>query len=671
MKASRVILGLLVFLCTIKHIQADFSRGPDYKPSIGPSIFEQRKLYADAMYFIKSGQRGRYLKIRDRLKAYPLFPYLQYTDMAYRISKQKPAEITLFKKQYQETPLPDLLVRQYLHNKGERGQWSTFLRFYSPQATSERNECFYAHALAKTGQKKAAMEQAKKLWLVDHSQPDECDHIFYVWRINGNLNPEIAWKRYLMSTQANEISLANYLVRFLTDEDRVFANKLKLVHRKPHNIANMEKYYHQHPHNRDVILHGLTRLSRSRPEIALDLLDKYSEQHTFEVSALNNTYLTIGKRLAVKGDPEGRLDALPIELRAFPDLIKSLIRLALKRSDFSQALVLINLLPNNLQMHSRWQFWKGRILSTSKDLEDKKTAELIFTELSKERSYYGFLSADILDQQYSFENKPKKISQEELSNMEKTPGIRRALELFTIGERSRARREWYFSTRNFSDDELITAARLALRWGWHKSAIQSLINAKAWNDLNARFPLAYNETFVQEARVADIPLSWSLAVARQESAFMPDARSSSGALGVMQLMPGTARDTAKAIGMRYKSSSELTNPSINIKLGSQYLSQMLHRFGNNRILATAAYNAGPSRVDSWINPALPLDVWIESIPFSETRQYVQNVLMFSTIYSKKLENEQPLIYEHEYDAFADDRLENLHFRGDRSLPYAN
>ena len=152
---------------------------------------------------------------------------------------------------------------------------------------------------------------------------------------------------------------------------------------------------------------------------------------------------------------------------------------------------------------------------------------------------------------------------------------------------------------------------------------------------------------------------------------MPDARSSSGALGIMQLMPETARDTAKAIGMRYKSSSELTNPSINIKLGSQYLSQMLRRFGNNRILATAAYNAGPSRVDSWINPALPLDVWIESIPFSETRQYVQNVLMFSTIYSKKLENEQPLIFEHEHDAFADDRLENLHFRGDSSLPYAN
>ena len=174
MNASKVILGLLVFLCTIKHIQADFSRGPDYKPSIGPSIFEQRKLYADAMYFIKSGQRSRYLKIRDRLKAYPLFPYLQYTDMAYRISKQKPAEITHFKKQYEDTPLPDLLVRQYLHNKGERGQWSTFLRFYSPQATSERIECFMLMRWRKLDMRCWSRLES---WLVNHSQPDECDHI--------------------------------------------------------------------------------------------------------------------------------------------------------------------------------------------------------------------------------------------------------------------------------------------------------------------------------------------------------------------------------------------------------------------------------------------------------------------------------------------------------------
>ena len=667
-KSFRIVVCLLVWLAIPLNIQAEFSRGPDYEPSMGQSRYDQRKLYRDAMHYITSGQRSRYLKIREALRAYPLFPYLEYTDKAYRISKQKSADINAFRNQYQDTPLANLLVRQYLHNKGKRGQWAKFLEFYSAEVTSQRNACYYAHALSKTGQQEVAMNEARKLWLVDHSQPDECDHIFYLWRISGNLDPETAWQRYLISIKANEISLANYLVRFLADEDRVFASNLKLVHRKPHNIANIDNFGYQHAHNRELILHGLIRLARSKPLIALDLLSKYRNKHSFEKDVLDKTYVAIGKRIVSRGDPESRVDELPINLRQFPDLVEAMARLALQQSDFSQALVLINLLPDNLQMHSRWRFWKARILATSEDYADKKAAKVIFIDLSIQRSFYGFLSADLLDQPYSFVNEPTKISEEELISMGKTPGIQRALELFTIGERSRARREWYFTTRNFSNHERIIAARIALRWGWHKPAIQSLVDAKAWDDLSSRFPIAYHETFIQEARIADIPLNWSLAIARQESAFMPDAKSTSGALGVMQLMPATARDTAKTIGIRYKSSSELTNPSINIKLGSQYLGQMLRRFDNNRILASAAYNAGPSRVARWMDATVPFDIWIETIPFAETRQYVQNVLMFSTIYGDRLVTDQPIIFAHEYEAFTDHRAAEIKLLGANSIP---
>lgn len=137
---------------------------------------------------------------------------------------------------------------------------------------------------------------------------------------------------------------------------------------------------------------------------------------------------------------------------------------------------------------------------------------------------------------------------------------------------------------------------------------------------------------------------------------MPDAKSSSGALGVMQLMPPTAKLTASWSGFKYKSKSELTDPMVNIYLGSQYLGQMLRRFNNNRILASAAYNAGPSRVDRWINDKLPFDVWIETIPFIETRNYVQNVLIFAAIYGRQLNLEQPMIYAHEYLDFSDTRV---------------
>ena len=140
---------------------------------------------------------------------------------------------------------------------------------------------------------------------------------------------------------------------------------------------------------------------------------------------------------------------------------------------------------------------------------------------------------------------------------------------------------------------------------------------------------------------------------------MPDARSSAGALGVMQLMPATARLVANRIGARYKTNSELTQTDLNIRLGTHYLGQMLRRYQNNRILASAAYNAGPGRVDRWLDPSLPFDVWIETIPFKETRGYVQNVLIFSSIYARQLDEVQPLIYEHERTYFSDQQVTQL------------
>lgn len=140
---------------------------------------------------------------------------------------------------------------------------------------------------------------------------------------------------------------------------------------------------------------------------------------------------------------------------------------------------------------------------------------------------------------------------------------------------------------------------------------------------------------------------------------MPDAKSSAGALGIMQLMPATARLVADRVGARYKSNHELTETDLNIRLGTYYLAQMLRRYDNNRILASAAYNAGPGRVDRWLDPSLPFDIWIEAIPFAETRSYVQNVLMFSSIYARQIDEVQPLIYDHERTYFSDQQVTQL------------
>jgi soluble lytic murein transglycosylase len=295
------------------------------------------------------------------------------------------------------------------------------------------------------------------------------------------------------------------------------------------------------------------------------------------------------------------------------------------------------------------------LLGSGSDADVQQGRE-IFQSLAQERSFYGFLAADALELPYNYEDAPETITHEQVHALEETPGVQRSLELFALGEMTRARREWRFTTQDFSNIELRIAARVAEKWGWHNQAIRSMITAKAWDDLAPRFPLAYQDNFIAGSRTEDIPVTWSMAIARQESAFMPDAKSSAGALGLMQLMPATARQVAKESRISLRSNNQLTDPPTNIKLGTAYLGKMFRQFNHNRILASAAYNAGPNRVKNWLDPSLPLDVWIETIPFSETRKYVQNVLVFSSIYSRKLDQREPLIFAHERRDFSNPEL---------------
>lgn len=221
-----------------------------------------------------------------------------------------------------------------------------------------------------------------------------------------------------------------------------------------------------------------------------------------------------------------------------------------------------------------------------------------------------------------------------LVRMAQNPALLRARELFFHEQRTRARREWYNATSGFDDSQHYHAAVLAHRWGWHTQAIQSSIAARHWDDLQLRFPALYSEQIAAQAKNFDLENQLIFAVTRQESAFKADVRSPAGAVGLMQLMPATAKQTARSINRPYKGSYELRTPELNIELGSAYLSQMVKRYKGNRIYATAAYNAGPHRVKGWLEErgSLPIDMWIETIPFDETRHYVQNVLSYAVIY---------------------------------------
>ncbi len=644
--------ALLIALGMSASCVADFPRDAGYNPKFSPDRFGQRQMYLDATYLIRTSQFTRLQKLKPQLKTYPLYPYLEYAEISHRISRQSEQDILQFVEQYRDTPLVAPLLKHWLANLAKRGKWKTFISHYDKVTPTKKLACQHAYGLYKVGLVDQAMTEAGILWTVGFSQPNECDPIFNVWRGADGITPEIAWQRFSLSLKENKKDLASYLIRFVDRQDKPFATNYRLVHLKPETLKRYKAFSAANNRNREIILHGVKRLARIDPEAALATLGQYESLQSFDPAELEEAYAYIGVRLAGESNDLMLIDSLPVNLHEQPKLVAARIRQSLKHGDWSNVIVLINLLPQEQKDSNRWQYWKARVLSISSDEADRQIARNIMIELSTERSFYGFLSADILQSQYNYQHEPSSVTLEQILSLEESPGVKRAHELFALGERSQARREWYFSTSEFNNTERTIAAHIALRWGWYKVSIQAMIDAGAWNHLDYRFPIAYSDTFITHARHANIPVQWSLAVARQESAFMPDAKSSSGALGVMQLMPGTAKQVAGKIGVSYASNRSLIEPDLNIRLGTNYLGEMLRRFDNNRILASAAYNAGPGRVNRWLNPNVPFDVWIEIIPFLETRNYVQNVLMFSSIYSWRMDERQPLIYPHERHYFS-------------------
>ena len=216
--------------------------------------------------------------------------------------------------------------------------------------------------------------------------------------------------------------------------------------------------------------------------------------------------------------------------------------------------------------------------------------------------------------------------------------VKRATELSALQRWVEARREWRWATADMDTQQLKAAAKLAEQLGWHDQAIFTLAKTGYWDDLELRFPMEYADLVEANANLHDIDIAWVFAVMRQESAFMDDARSHAGAMGLMQLMPATARSVARQMLKRKPPRrNELFEPDTNIALGSAYLKQMKGKLGDSAVLATAAYNAGPHRVARWL-PArtLPADIWIELLPFDETRGYLRRVLAYTVIYEKRM-----------------------------------
>lgn len=616
------------------------------------AIEDSRLLYKEAVKQLNRRQFSRYYQSKDALSDYPLKPYLDYQEVKAKLRKLPFKRIDNFLKENQGSYLATRLHSQLLNTLAKQRRWQDYLQYWDPSIANTSRNCYHLQALYNTGKKQLAMEKTTALWLSGASQPSACDPLFKHWLASKHSNTELIWQRLDLAMNKRNTSLARYIRQQLPPAEQNTARLYIELHRYPRKLSQQKLAGLKQTHKTQIAAHTLERLAYREPFQAKTLF----EQHSSEWQIDEEHKASIVRAVAFgikKQDPQ---QAIAWILQMDPNgrdekLLEQRIRLALSLNEWQSVFQWILLLPREQQQSNRWLYWRAKAQERIglQPIQKDWQTEAIMTRVASSRDYYGFLAADYLGTSYHMQDNAATIRPEVLASVQNNQGIQRALELFSIGKLSYARREWWHSSKSLNSEQLVAAAKLAVNLNWHPTAIHSMVKAKQWNDLTTRFPLAYEEKIVSTASHENIETNWLYAIARQESAFTHDAKSSAGALGLLQLMPATARQTAKSLGINYRQYDLLT-PLKNIQIGGNYLASLFKQFDGNRVLATAAYNAGPNRVRQWLSHsklALEQDVWTEIIPYKETRHYVQNVMAFSVIYGYRRDDHHQLVRNNE------------------------
>lgn len=598
-----------------------------------PDYSSARQAFLEARAALEAGDRPRFESRLQTLRDYPLYPYLLYWDLRARLETVKPAEVTAFLDRHGELPPARWLLEAWLDKLADRGDWSTYLAFHRPGLGTSQS-CRRLQALLRTGRAETALAEVEALWLSGRSQPKACDPVFDAWRDAGQLSPERVWGRIELAMEEGQTGLARYLKRYLPVGEAEWVERWIEIHGHPQRVREQVPAIDAHPRAAQMVVHALRRLAWRDQDLTARLWEQYRAEGGFTDEQAERVTARLALAMATRKHPDA---AVWLERAAAsdPDLAGWWVREAVRAGDWAQILSRIDALEPEVTAEESWRYWKARALEETGRRAD---AEAIYANLARERSYYGFLAADRLGSEYQFNDHPLRYDDAQLSALlERWPGLMRSRELHLAGLELDSRREWYTEIGRMGDEELKQAAKLAHLWGWHDRAILTVARAGTFDDLSLRFPLAFGDAVEREARDRELDPSWVFAMLRQESAFRPEARSPVGARGLMQLMPKTADLVARSLNTRISSYERLYEPEFNIRLGTTYLRRVLDRHDSNPVLATAAYNAGPHRVDQWLpedGPWTP-DRWVESVPFSETRTYLQRVFAYTAIYDHR------------------------------------
>lgn len=564
---------------------------------------------------------------------YLLAPYADYWLMLLHLNQTDNASIQDFLKRYEDYPFSDRLRGEWLKALAKRQDWTTF---FSELANFQQEDtaisCYVLIGHAQQGDTEA-LNKGKPLWLKPYPQPDNCNALFDRMQKAGILTEDDLWARFRLALQEGKISVAKSVAQRLEKLDAGNTRLLDNAYENPQKVLEKKTTPGASRFAHEIYLYALERMARNQPALALDFWEKQQAAYTTEERSYwwGRFALFAAKRLdpkALEQFKRAKLNQLDRNQLAW------MTRAAMRARDWASLLETIDAMSNEQREEGVWRYWKGRALKEQKQIP---AANAILVPLSRERHYYGLLAFEELGDVISAPPNVYKATAEEIRTIRNFPAIQRALALQHLNMRAEARQEWAWALRNFDDKQIIAAAEVAFQEAWYDMAINTADKTRLLHDFELRYPTLYRDNMQNYARENQLDESWVYGLIRQESRFISFARSGVGASGLMQIMPATAQWIAKRLGMSDYFPGMVNQLSTNIRFGTHYLRYVLDQMNGQSVMATAAYNAGPGRPKRWAAAqALEAAIYIENIPFEETRNYVQKVMANAQYYAPRL-----------------------------------
>ena len=588
----------------------------------------------------KKNDKARLTRMLPQAKGHTLEAWAAYWELRIRLDQASSAEIQAFFTQYAGSYAEDRLRNDWLLQLGKQREWSAFASEYPRfRMNDDREVRCYALAAEGLTQTSDPGAELKRLWYAQKETDDGCttvaEKLYAAKKING---PDL-WRKARLAMDTNRPRAAQAA---LAIESLEVAKQIILIQADP--LKYLDKKIFAFSRNRkELSVLAMIRVASTDPDKAAQLLEKKwglmlsKEEH-------NWAWGVIGKQAAQKLQDNAHLYFSKITRNADlnDDLLGWKVRAALRQGDWKAVLSSVDAM-DEARSETTWIYWKARALlaSTPTDMQ-RNEAQTLLRSIASVRGFYEQLALEDIGQKITVPDKPTPISAQEKAAANANPGLQRALSALALGLRAEGNREWNYSsnlhtTGGMNERELLAAADLACQRQVWDRCINTSERTKVAIDFDQRFPTPLKDTVLRRAQEIQLDPAYVYGLIRQESRFIMDAKSIVGAAGLMQVMPATARWTAKKIGLKNFQLIQLNEHETNVAIGTGYLKLVLDEFGGSMPLAAAAYNAGPGRSRAWRNgPVLEAAIWAENVPFSETRDYVKKVLSNTTNYAALL-----------------------------------